>query len=505
MKLFFWVVLVGLVLMCSSGVVRAADAIVPPRAPSGIDQTLSNLSSEDSAIQEAAATALMATGEVSLLPKLEELRANADRSLRMVIKPIVDLLKNKAKLASQAADDRRAAATDLGSLGKPVALPWMESALQHESDRWVRYTLEESINLIRLSAPDPVAQAAAATKLGELHSQNAVPMLKELAVGPSELVATSARAAIERIETWGSWASGFETIFRGISLSSILLMMSLGLAIVFGLMGVINMAHGELMMVGAYATYVAQELFKAYLSPTLFDYYFFFALPLSFLAAGVCGLALEATVIRFLYGRPLETMLATWGVSLVMIQGARVYFGDLTSVVAPSWLSGGMQAMVGVYLPYNRLFIILLSVLCVVGIYLLLFRSGLGLRVRAVTQNRNMSACLGIPTRKVDAYTFAFGSGLAGIAGCALTLVGNVEPGLGQNYIVDSFMVVVTGGVGKLAGTIVAAMGIGGLNKLLEPSFGAVYGKVLILVFVILFLQWRPSGLFAMKGRNADA
>jgi urea transport system permease protein len=288
-------------------------------------------------------------------------------------------------------------------------------------------------------------------------------------------------------------------------LSSILLMMSLGLAIVFGLMGVINMAHGELMMVGAYATYIAQELFKSYLSPTLFDYYFFFALPLSFLSAGVCGLALEATVIRFLYGRPLETMLATWGVSLVMIQGARVYFGDLTSVVAPSWLSGGMQAMVGVYLPYNRLFIIWLSILCVVGIYLLLFRSGLGLRVRAVTQNRNMSACLGIPTRKVDAYTFAFGSGLAGIAGCALTLVGNVEPGLGQNYIVDSFMVVVTGGVGKLAGTIVAAMGIGGLNKLLEPSFGAVYGKVLILVFVILFLQWRPSGLFAMKGRNADA
>ena len=161
--------------------------------------------------------------------------------------------------------------------------------------------------------------------------------------------------------------------------------------------------------------------------------------------------------------------------------------------------------MVGVYLPYNRLFIILLSVVCVAGIYLLLFSSRLGLRVRAVTQNRNMSACLGIPTRKVDAYTFTFGSGLAGVAGSALTLIGNVEPGLGQNYIVDSFMVVVTGGVGKLAGTIVAAMGIGGLNKLLEPSFGAVYGKVCILVLVILFLQWRPAGLFAAKGRNADA
>jgi urea transport system permease protein len=505
MKLLYWIVLVELVVTCSHGIVRAADVTVPPPAPFGTDQALSNLSSEDSGTQDAAVTALMATGDVSLLPKLEDMRANADRSLRMIIKPIVDLLKNKAKLASQEADERRAAATDLGSLGKSIAVPWMEAALQQESDRWVRYALEESINLIRLSTAGPAVQATAATKLGELHSQNAVPMLKELAVGSSEPVATAARTAIERIETWGIWAGGFETIFRGISLSSILLMMSLGLAIVFGLMGVINMAHGELMMVGAYATYIAQELFKAYLSPTLFDYYFFFALPLSFLAAGICGLALEATVIRFLYGRPLETMLATWGVSLVMIQGARVYFGDLTSVVAPSWLSGGMQAMVGVYLPYNRLFIILLSLLCVVGIYLLLFRSGLGLRVRAVTQNRNMSACLGIPTRKVDAYTFAFGSGLAGIAGCALTLVGNVEPGLGQNYIVDSFMVVVTGGVGKLAGTIVAAMGIGGLNKLLEPSFGAVYGKVLILVFVILFLQWRPSGLFAMKGRNADA
>jgi urea transport system permease protein len=192
-------------------------------------------------------------------------------------------------------------------------------------------------------------------------------------------------------------------------------------------------------------------------------------------------------------------------VSLVFIQTARVYFGDLTSVAAPSWLNGGAQIMVGVYLPYNRIFIILLSAACVVSIYLLLFRSRIGLRVRAVTQNRSMSACLGIPTRKVDAYTFAFGSGLAGIAGWALTLIGNVEPGLGQNYIVDSFMVVVTGGVGKLAGTIVASLGIGGLNKLLEPSMGAVYAKVLILMLVILFLQRRPSGLFAVKGRHADA
>jgi urea transport system permease protein len=198
-------------------------------------------------------------------------------------------------------------------------------------------------------------------------------------------------------------------------------------------------------------------------------------------------------------------MLATWGVSLIMIQAVRVYFGDLTAVAAPVWLNGGVQVMVGVFLPFNRLFIIALSLICVFAIYGLLFRSRVGLRVRAVTQNRNMSACLGIPTRKVDAYTFAFGSGLAGVAGWALTLVGNVEPGLGQNYIVDSFMVVVTGGVGKLAGTIIASLGIGGLNKILEPSLGAVYGKVIILLLVILFLQRRPSGLFAVKGRHADA
>jgi urea transport system permease protein len=354
---------------------------------------------------------------------------------------------------------------------------------------------------------------AAASVLGELRSQNAVPALKELAQGATESgadpdqkrVELAAADALERIETWSAWSTAIETIFRGISLSSILLIMSLGLAVVFGLMGVINMAHGELMMVGAYTTFVMQACFKAYLPTEWFDQYFLAAMPAAILTAALVGLVLEMTIIRFLYGRPLETMLATWGVSLIFIQTARVYFGDLTSVTAPAWLNGGAQAMVGVYLPYNRLFIIVLSTICVVAIYLLLFRSGIGLRVRAVTQNRSMSACLGIPTRKVDAYTFAFGSGLAGIAGWALTLVGNVEPGLGQNYIVDSFMVVVTGGVGKLAGTIVASLGIGGLNKLLEPSMGAVYAKVLILVLVILFLQRRPSGLFAVKGRHADA
>ncbi len=471
------------------------------------------LTGDDPAAQDEARKALVENGDASTLKRLEEFTVEADRATRIAIKPVKDLLKNKLNLSNESDEVRRVAAADLGASGHAPALPWLEAAASQEPQRWVRYAMEESAALLHLMHGDRQEQARAAAALGDLRSQNGLPALKELVQRLStesahdeadQPLLLAANRAIERIELWSTWAAVFETIFRGISLSSILLMMSIGLAVVFGLMGVINMAHGELMMVGAYATFATQELFKAVLPSSWFESYFLVSLPVSFLVAGLVGLVLEATVIRFLYGRPLETMLATWGVSLILIQLARVSFGDLTAVAAPAWLSGGAQVMVGVYLPYNRLFIIGLSLLCVIGMYAVLYRSSLGLRVRAVTQNRNMSACLGIPTRKVDAYTFAFGSGLAGMAGCALTLVGNVEPGLGQNYIVDSFMVVVTGGVGKLAGTIVASLGIGSLNKFLEPSFGAVYGKVLILVLVILFLQRRPSGLFAIKGRQAD-
>ncbi|MDR4481582.1 MAG: urea ABC transporter permease subunit UrtB [Nitrospira sp.] len=508
--------IVGLALLwCMAWVVTgglAAEAHTSASPPMQLEQALKDLSSEEESARDLAIHVLIEQGDSTWLPRLDALRANADRSLRMAIKPVADAWKHRANLTSLDADMRRSAATDLGTGGRTVVIPWLEAAAATESHRWVRYAMEESIQLLKLASDDPEVKAQAAEKLGELRSQNAVPALKALAQGVGEPnstqdqnhVARAAAVAIDQIETWNVWSTAIETLFRGISLSSILLIMSVGLAIVFGLMGVINMAHGELMMIGAYATFVMQECFKVYVPADWFDAYYLAALPAAFLAAALFGLILEATVIRFLYGRPLETMLATWGVSLILIQGARIYFGDLTAVAAPTWLNGGTQVMVGVFLPFNRLFIIGLSILCVTGIYLLLFRSSVGLRVRAVTQNRNMSACLGIPTRKVDAYTFAFGSGLAGIAGWALTLVGNVEPGLGQNYIVDSFMVVVTGGVGKLAGTIIASLGIGGLNKLMEPSLGAVYAKVLILVLVILFLQRRPSGLFAVKGRHAE-
>ncbi len=457
-----------------------------------------------------AAAYLMAHGDPRLLPRLEALRSTADRRVRRLIKPVITLFRNQAGLASQDPESRRAAARDLGIRGVREALPILRGALAGERDQWVRYDLEEAISLLNVEHADSQGRLAAIHKLGDLRSAAALPVLQELAGRPAHTeeqrrLRHAAEEAGHRIQKWQELAGGVEVLLQGLSLSSILLLMALGLAIVFGLMGVINMAHGEMMMIGAYATFVVQELFRACLGEHLFDYYFFFALPCAFLAAGGVGWILEGTLIRFLYGRPLETLLATWGVGLVLIQVARLIFGDLTAVQAPSWLKGGVQVMVGVQIPHNRLFIILLACLCVTGMYALLFRTGVGLRIRAVLQNRDMSACLGIPTRTLDAYTFAFGSGLAGLAGSALTMVGNVDPELGRNYIVDSFMVVVTGGVGKLAGTITAAMGIGTLNKLLEPSFGAVYGKVTILILIILFLQYRPSGLFALKGRHLDS
>jgi urea transport system permease protein len=348
---------------------------------------------------------------------------------------------------------------------------------------------------------------AAAEALGRLRSANAMEPLYQLA-GDAQTpapLAAAARSAIKRIERWGLFTQAIEIAFQGLSLSSILLLMALGLAIVFGLMGVINMAHGELMALGAYATFLMQGWFIAHF-PAYFDYYFLVALPFAFLVSAGAGFLLERGVIRFLYGRPLETLLLTWGVSLMIQQGLRLWFGAANvDVTSPRWLSGGIPVMIGVQLPYNRLFIIGLATLCVGAMYLLLFRTDAGLRIRAVTQNRGMAACLGVRARWVDAGTFALGAGLAGLAGCAITQIGNVGPELGQNYIVDSFMVVVTGGVGKLLGTILAALGIGGLNKIIEPSFGAVFGKVAILALVILFIQRRPSGLFAAKGRYADS
>ena len=294
-----------------------------------------------------------------------------------------------------------------------------------------------------------------------------------------------------------------QNLFSGISLGSILILIALGLAIVYGLAGIINMAHGEFLMIGAYTTYCMQSLVIDTLGIKS-DLYFWVSIPASFTVAGVFGLVLERLVIRHLYARPLESLLATWGVSLIMVQAARSIFGDLTAVKAPAFLAGGWQLMPHLVLPYNRLFIIGLTAVVVSLTYLMLYRSRLGIRIRAVTQNRTMSACLGVETRRVDAITFFLGSGLAGLAGCAMTLIGNVVPDMGQTYIVDSFLVVVTGGVGKIAGAIVSGLGIGFLTKVLESFYEAVYGKVLILALIVVFLQFKPRGLFPDKGRIAE-
>lgn len=295
-----------------------------------------------------------------------------------------------------------------------------------------------------------------------------------------------------------------QNLFSGLSLGSILILISLGLSIIYGLAGVINMAHGEFMMIGAYTTFCVQEIFKTISGGPLSDAFFWFSIPIAFLVSGVFGLVIERLIIRKLYGSPLQSLLATWGVSLVFIQLARTVFGDLTSIKAPALLSGGWHVVPQLVLPYNRIFIIIITVVMIVLTFLFLYKSRFGLRIRSVTQNRNMSACLGISTKKIDAMTFFIGSGIAGIAGCCMTLIGNIVPDMGQTYIVDSFLVVVTGGVGNLMGTIVAGLGIGQFTKILEPIFHAVYGKVIILGIIIFFLQFKPKGLFPPKGRIAD-
>jgi urea transport system permease protein len=294
-------------------------------------------------------------------------------------------------------------------------------------------------------------------------------------------------------------------IFNGLSVSSILLLIALGLSITFGLMRVINMAHGEFIMIGAYGAYMTQEIFKSSLPKSLFDSYFPVAIVVSFIIAFAIGLLLEVTLIRFLYGRPLDSLLATWGVGLMLQQLARSIFGaPNVGVSSPSWLDGGLTVATGVVFPYKRLFIIALVACCLFAMYLYIYRSNAGRRMRAVMQNREMAACLGISTRRVDAFTFAIGSGIAGIAGCALTLIGPIGPSIGTYYIVDAFMVVVLGGVGKLVGTVAGALGIGVFNTLFEWWTDASLGKVLVFLCIVAFLQWKPMGMFAVRTRSLD-
>jgi len=382
----------------------------------------------------------------------------------------------------------------------------LSSALKKETDREALRAGKEARFAMLLNRAKDVAEAKSlADSISVNDGDNAAGVLTAYAAQTNlPSLRLYARQKVAALESHYAFLQRMQNLFSGLSLGSILILISLGLAIVYGLAGIINMAHGEFLMIGAYAAYCMELLFDNVLQIQNTDLFYLAALPVSFMAAGVIGLVLERLVIRRLYSKPLESLLATWGVSLILIQLARTLFGDLTAVKLPRFLAGGWQIAPHLVLPYNRLFVIALAVISVSLIYWTLFRTRLGLQIRAVTQNRNMSACLGVDTRRIDAITFFIGSGLAGLAGCAMTLIGNVVPDMGQTYIVDSFMIVVAGGVGKLAGTIAAGLGIGVFSKVLESFFEAVYGKVLILMGIMIFMQFKPKGLFPDKSRSAE-
>lgn len=417
-----------------------------------------------------------------------------------------------SELFSPQTSTRLAAAQRLQKEADPTRAPLIERALSAERDPNIRRALEVALASAAIKSPDAAIRRDAIIALGESKNAAFKPALLAIVTANSagqfseqdESVRAAAAIALKQIEQHQTLISWVGNIFFGISLGSVLLLAAIGLAITFGLMGVINMAHGELLMIGAYATYIVQSLFKQWL-PGWIDWYVLAALPVAFLVTAIVGMALERTVIRWLYGRPLETLLATWGISLILMQAVRSIFGAQNVEVAnPSWMSGGITILGSLTLSYNRLVIIGFAFFVVVIVWLVLNFTRLGLFVRAITQNRRMADCVGVPTGRVDMLAFGLGSGIAGLAGVALSQLSNVGPDLGRGYIVDSFMVVVLGGVGQLAGTVVAALGLGILNKIIEPFWGAVIAKIAILLFIVLFVQKRPQGLFAPKGRSAE-
>ena len=492
-----------------------------------------------------AIAAVVASGDDGALPLLQalsngEIQTSGEQVLKIKDKAAVDLLTGKAvapipealeevvlnnrvrrelataiaalKLTSSDRATRLAAAKELQSGASDAMLPAIKRAQEQEQDPEIKGLMTLTKATIELASPDKPTRVNAIRALAESRDANSkallLPLLEKKGgefAEPDSDIRAEAELSLRAIE--GRLATGemISRVFSGISLGSILLLAALGLAITYGLMGVINMAHGELIMIGAYATYLVQNLFRTY-APGAFDLYLVAAVPVAFIASALVGVVLERSVIRFLYGRPLETLLATWGISLILIQAMRTLFGaQNVTVENPAWMSGGVHLLSNVVLPYSRIVIIAFAAAVVTLIALLLTRTRLGLFVRGVTQNRSMASALGVPTGRVDTYAFGLGSGIAGLAGCALSQIGNVGPELGQSYIVDSFMVVVLGGVGQLAGTVYAAMGLGIANKFLEAWSGAVLAKIAMLVFIIVFIQKRPQGLFALKGRMADA
>ncbi|MFG1359414.1 urea ABC transporter permease subunit UrtB [Xanthobacter pseudotagetidis] len=443
-----------------------------------------------------------ATGAAVARPPAALTAVRANNRVRRAIEAASGALS----LLNPDAGKRRAAAAAVFKSRDAAALETLDTAIAKEQVPDVKAAFEDARAAILINAPSAseADRLAAVKRIAARGDQESLAMLRAVPADAPAPVKAAAAAGIAAVERNLAFWNVAQNIWYGLSLGSVLLLAAIGLAITFGVMGVINMAHGEMVMLGAYTTFVVQEIIRNS-APWLFDWSLTIALPLAFVFTGLVGILIERTVIRFLYGRPLETLLATWGVSLILQQAVRTVFGPTNQEVgAPSWMSGAFQ--VGqMSITYNRLWIIVFSLMVFFALLLILKRTSLGLYVRAVTQNRRMAAAMGIRTGRIDALTFGLGSGIAGIAGVALSQIDNVSPNLGQGYIIDSFMVVVFGGVGNLWGTLVGAFTLGVANKLLEPVAGAVLGKILLLVFIILFIQKRPRGLFALKGRAVES
>lgn len=418
----------------------------------------------------------------------------------------VDAAIGSLTLQSPDLGARLQAAQSVFKSHEETALEPVESALAKETNRAVKAALGDARAAILLFKSDAteVQKLEAVATIKARGDQDALALLSDIGTDQPASVAKAAASAISSIQSSLAVWSTVQNAWYGLSLGSVLLLAAIGLAITFGVMGVINMAHGEMVMIGAYTTFVVQEVIRTRY-PALFDYSLLIAVPLAFLVAGAIGVLIERSIIRFLYGRPLETLLATWGLSLVLQQAVRTMFGPTNREVGnPSWMSGAFD-LGQITITYNRLWILVFTLAVFMILLAMLRYTALGLEMRAVTQNRRMAASMGIATSRVDALTFGLGSGIAGIAGVALSQIDNVSPNLGQSYIIDSFMVVVFGGVGNLWGTLVGAFTLGIANKFLEPVAGAVLGKIAILVLIILFIQKRPRGLFALKGRAVEA
>lgn len=460
-----------------------------------------------------------AKGQPLMLLASDLTSADTDSNLRTAMKTVLDL----ADLSSTDPAVRSAAVTKLGMSQDQANLTPLEARRKIETNSGVKKALREAVDLINLKSDSPQTQILAAQDLGGMGSARSHDFLEQLgkdgAANPQ--VVDASKKALALVNGHIELVNIYGTIFHGLSLGSVLLVMAVGLAITFGLMGVINMAHGELIAVGAYATYLVQKVFAEgiRISPfgfaitlpgmhatgVLYQLYFVVALPVSFLAAALVGLALERGIIRFLYRRPLESLLATWGVSLVLQQLFRLTFGaNNVQVEEPAWLAGNWTVF-DVLFEWNRVFVIGFAVAIIIGVRLLLTRTPLGLLIRAVMQNRNMAACMGVRTEKVNMLTFALGSGLGGLGGAFWSQIGNVGPSMGDQHIVNAFMTVVVGGVGSLLGTVVSALGIGVADQSLQTILGnPVMGKILVLVMIILFLQWRPAGIFVTKTRSLE-